>query len=136
LNLEALMFFRKAFGFFSLGNLLLVATVALVLYMGSSFVQQIGTHLQCQDDLGQVEQREEAERQEQVLLEDQLERIQRDEAVEAWARENGLVKPGEVSVVIVAPPPDLVAQEEDRLEGDGSLRSGPEVWWDLFFGER
>lgn len=130
------MFVRKALRLFSLGNLLLIATGILILYMGSSFVQQIGTHLQRQEELDQLERRLETARQEEILLHEELEYVQSAEAAEAWARENGWAKSDEVSVVIVAPPADLDQQEGGNLEGDDSPRSGPEIWWDLFFGER
>jgi hypothetical protein len=130
------VFVRKALRLFSLRNLLLVATGVLVLYMGSGFVQQIGTHLQRQDELDQVEQRLEAARQEEILLQQELEYVQSAEAAEAWARENGWAREDEVPVVVVAPTADPRQQEGSDLEGDGSPRSGPDVWWDLFFGER
>jgi cell division protein FtsB len=129
------MFFRKALGLFSLGNILRVATVVLVLYMGSGFVKQIGTHLQVQADLEQLEQRQEAARQENALLREELEYTQSPEAVEAWARENGMARSDEVSIAIVAPPASPDRQEGDDLQGDDSAPSGPEVWWSLFFGE-
>jgi cell division protein FtsB len=127
---------RKTLRLFSLGNLLLIATGALIIYMGSSFVHQIGTHLQRQDELDQLEQRLEMARQEETQLQGELEYVQSPEAAEAWARENGWAKSDEVSVVVVAPPADLAQQEGDSLQGGDGPRSGPEVWWDLFFGER
>jgi cell division protein FtsB len=130
------MFVRKALRFFSLGNFLLLATVSLVIYMGSSFVQQIGTHMQRQDELDQLEQRLEAAQQEEIMLQEELQYLQSDEAAEAWARENGWAKSDEVSVVVVAPPADLSPQEGNDLEDVDTPPSVPEVWWDLFFGER
>lgn len=130
------MFVRKTLRLFSLSNLLLIATGLLILYMGSSFVQQIGTHLQRQEELEQLEQRVETARQEGILLQQELEYVQSVEAAEAWARENGWARSDEVPVVVVAPAADPYQQEGANLEGEDSPRSGPEVWWDLFFGER
>jgi cell division protein FtsB len=127
---------RKALGLFSLSNLLLIATGLVILYMGSSFVQQIGTHRQRREELDQLEQRVETARQEGILLQQELEYVQSAEAAEAWARENGWARSDEVPVVVVAPTADPYKQEGSTLEGDDSPRSGPEIWWDLFFGER
>ncbi len=129
------MFVRKALGLFSLGNFLLLATVLLILYMGSSFVHQIGTYLQRRDELAQMEQRLEAARQEEILLQEELEYVQSAEAAEAWARQNGWAKSDEVSVVVVAPPASLSERESNELEAVETPRSEPELWWDLFFGE-
>ena len=130
------MIVRKALGFFSAGNLLLIATGVLILYMGSSFVQEAGAHLQRQEELDQLDQRLEAARQEGALLEEQLQYVESPEAAEAWARENGLTKEGEVSVVVVAPEADAIPQEGQGVQVEESPESRREVWWDLFFGSR
>lgn len=130
------MIFRKALGVFSLGNLLLVVTGVLILYMGSTFVHQAGAHLQRQEELDQLEERLERTRQEEALLEEQLQYIQSPEAAEAWARENGWAKSDEVSVVVVAPPAEASPQEGQRAAEIDSPASRRQAWWDLFFGER
>ena len=130
------MFVRKALRLFSLGNFLLIATILLILYMGSSFVHQINTYLQRRDESDQMKQRLEAAHQEEVLLQEELEYVQSAEAAEAWARENGWAKADEVAVVVVAPPAGLADQESNDLETVAPPRSPPELWWDLFFGER
>lgn len=127
---------RKARGFFSLRNLLLVVIGVLILYMGSSFVQQAGAHLQRQEELDLLEQRLEEARQEEARLEEELQYVQSPQAAEAWARENGWARADEVSVVVVAPPADASGQQSQELEeGDGS-GSRHELWWNLFFGNR
>lgn len=129
------MFVRKALRLFSLGNFLLIATVLLILYMGSSFVHQINTYLQRRDELDQMKQRLEAAQEEELLLQEELEYVQSDEAAEAWARQNGWAKSDEVSVVVVAPPASLSDQPGNDLEAVAPPPSEPELWWDLFFGE-
>lgn len=129
------MFIRRALGIFSVGNLLVIATVALILYMGSSFVQQIDAHLQRQEELHRLEQRLEAARDEEAMLQEHLPYVQSPEAAEAWARENGWAKSNEASVVVVAPTADASQVEGKDLEAGNSSGSRRGQWWDLFFGK-
>jgi len=130
------MILKKGRGFISLGNLLLIATGVLILYMGSSFVQQAGTHLQRQEELDQLDDRLEAVRLEEALLEEELLYVQSPEAAEAWARENGWARSDEVSVVVVAPEGDASQREQQNPQAGDSPESRRELWWDLFFGRR
>jgi hypothetical protein len=130
------MIVKKALRFFSLGNLLLVATGFLVLYMGSSFVHQAGAHLQRQEELDQLDQRLETARDEEALLERELLYVQSPEAAEAWARENGWARSDEASVVVIAPEAEAARQQEQNPQASGSPESRREQWWDLFFGQR
>ncbi len=130
------MIVRKVLRVFSLGNLLLIVTGVLILYMGSTFVQQASAHKQRQAELDQLEEGLEAARQEEALLEEQLQYIQSPEAAEAWARENGWAKTDEIAVVVVAPQAEASQQEEQHPEESDSPASRRASWWDLFFGER
>lgn len=130
------MIVKKALGLFSLGNLLWVVAGVLILYMGSSFVQQAGAHLQRQEELDQLDQRLEAARREEALLEEELQYVQSPYAAEAWARENGWARSDEVSVVVVAPAADASRQEAQNPQAEDSPDALREQWWDLFFGQR
>lgn len=130
------MIARRARKFFSVRNVLLLVLGLLILHMGSSFVQQAGAHRQRQEDLDRLDRRLELARQEEKLLEEELEYVQSHRAAEAWARRNGWAKPDEVSVVVVAPPAVAVQQEGTDSEEGHDAGTYRELWWDLFFGRR
>ena len=130
------MIVKKVLGLFSLGNLLLVVTGVLVLYMGSSFVQQAGAHLQRQEELDQLDQHLASASQEEALLQEELLYVQSPEAAEAWARENGWARSDEVSVVVIAPEADASRQQDLAPQVGDSPEARREQWWDLFFGQR
>jgi cell division protein FtsL len=130
------MIVKKTLGFFSLRNLLLVVTGVLVLYMGSSFVQQAGAHLQRQEELDQLDQQLAAALREEAQLEEELLYVQSPGAAEAWARENGWARSDEASVVVIAPEADASRQEEQDPRVGDSPESRRQLWWDFFFGER
>ena len=114
---------------------LLILAGLLVLYMLLGFGRLIRVYQQQRQDLQQIEQRALSAQQEQADLEESLTYAQSDAATVEWARLYGLAKPGEVPVVVIAPPADPSLPTSDKPEGanPGSPR---DAWMDLFWGTR
>lgn len=69
-------------------------------------------------------------------LEQQVEWLQTDQAVEALAREElGWVKPGETGIIVVPSAPTTVAAEPSQVRLKTSRVPNWERWWTLFFGQ-
>jgi hypothetical protein len=110
--------------------------VLMIAHLGLGFVRQVRASQQRREALRQVEQNISVAQKESEWLEERLRYMQSPEAAEEWARENGWVRDGEVSVVVVAP-----TAAQDPIPGDGAEETTPagsyrEVWWDLFLGDR
>ena len=85
-------------------------------------------------ELESLRQQIAAAEEQQTRLKEQLEYVQSGEAVDAWARQNGFAKPGEVPVVVVAPPGDASPRADEGSEEPVAPSSFRETWWNLFFG--
>jgi cell division protein FtsB len=116
------------------GQILIILAVVVAIYLLVDFGQQVQVSNERREELERLQQKIAAAEEQQVRLEEQLEYVQSGELVDAWARQNGLAKPGEVPVVVVAPPGDATAPIEKGLEGSLASGSAREAWWNLFFG--
>jgi cell division protein FtsB len=118
-----------------ISQVLLILAGLLVLYMLLGFGRLIRVYQQQRQELQQLDQKIVLAQQEQAELEKTLKYAQSDAATDGWARSNGLAKPGEVPVVVIAPPAGPSLPMNENLEGTnpGSPR---DAWWDLFFGPR
>ncbi len=123
---------RLRIGFPS-NQIVLILMGILVLYLAADFGRQVIVSQQQKDDLGKVQAQIAASNDRQAALQAQLGYSLSDAAAEAWAREQGWVKAGEVPVVIVAPAavPGSEAQPGDTGSGSGTILK---EWWNLFFG--
>ena len=123
---------RLRIGFPS-NQIVLILMGILVIYLAADFGRQVIVSQQKKDGLSQVQAQIAASQEHQAALNAQLEYSQSDAAAEAWAREQGWVKAGEVPVVIVAPGalPGSEAQPDDNGSGSGTILK---EWWNLFFG--
>jgi cytoskeletal protein RodZ len=112
--------------------LILMATV--LLYLVANFGRQVAVSYQQGRELEQIQAKVSlAKEQNQVLL-DYLAYAQSDSAAEAWAREQGWAKSGEVPVVVIAPSTvEIPTLESPAQESPASSR---QAWWELFFGTR
>lgn len=115
--------------------ILYMLMVSVIAYLGFGFARQAVASQQRRETLRQIEQQVAVTQKEADWLEERLQYMQSPEAVEEWARDNGWVKDGEVSVVIVAP-----ASVGAPVPGGGTTDavqagSNREAWWDLFLGE-
>lgn len=129
------MFNRKIRQNLWINRFLLILSGFLAIYMLIGFGRLFRVYQHQRQELEQIEQKIQMAREEQTKLRRLLDYAQSDAAAEEWARENGMAKPGEIPVVIIAPPVDLEPQESQRISGG---TSGPprEMWWELFFGKR
>jgi cell division protein FtsB len=118
-----------------LSNVLLILMGAVLLYLGLNFVGQVSVSHQRKEELQQLENQIAAAREAKAALEARLEYARSDAAVEEWARENGLTRPDEVPVVVVAPTVDTTAGKEENPPQDAKFDSPREAWWELFFGK-
>jgi cell division protein FtsB len=119
-----------------LGQILIVMAVAVAIYLLVDFGQQVQVSNERREELERIQQQIAVAEEQQARLEEELVYVQSGEIVEAWARQNGFAKPGEIPVVVVAPPGDndpLTESDSEALTRPGSFR---ETWWSLFFGDR
>ena len=117
-------------------RLILYLLMVLVIgYLGFGFARQAVASQQRREALRRIEQEVAVSQKEAEWLQARLRYTQSPEAAEQWARENGWVKDGEVSVVVVAP--SAVEATVPGREANGAARAGSnrEAWWDLFLGE-
>jgi cell division protein FtsB len=119
-----------------LGQILIIMAVVVAIYLLVDFGQQVQVSNERREELASIQQQIAAAEEQQARLEEQLVYVQSGEVVEAWARQNGFAKPGEVPVVVVAPPGDGAVQTEEDSEGPVRPGSFRETWWNLFFGSR
>lgn len=120
---------------FPSGQIVLILMGILVLYLAVDFGRQVIISQQRRNDLRAVQAQIKAGEARHAALVADLEYSQSDAAAEAWARDQGWVKSGEVPVVIVAPQTE---SEASRAGGDSASLAGTVLreWWDLFFGIR
>jgi cell division protein FtsB len=115
-------------------GLAILATLALMLFVGLAFVRQIARAQQVrvaeQDLEGQVA---DAWAQNGALQE-QLEYVRSDEYVEHWARRMRMAKPGEVVVIPVADPSGDVPQEPPPPPPEPEADPFWVEWWNGLFG--
>jgi hypothetical protein len=133
---EEFMTNRLAHRSLPLGQILIVIAVAVAIYLLVDFGQQVQISNERREELERIQQQIAAAEEQQARLEEQLVYVQSGEIVEAWARQNGFAKPGEVPVVVVAPHGEsdpVIEQDTEAPVRPGSFR---ETWWSLFFGNR
>jgi cell division protein FtsB len=133
---EELMTNRLAHKSLPLGQILVIMAVVVAVYLLVDFGQQVQVSNERREELASLQQQIAEAEEQQAKLEEQLAYVQSSEVVEEWARQNGLVKPGEVPVVVVAPPGASTAPTENDSEGPVQPASIRETWWNLFFGNR
>ena len=118
-----------------LSRIFLILAAIPLIYLLVDFGQQVGASQQQREELKALEEQIALAKEEHLQLEKLLDYARTDAAAEAWARENGMAKPGEVPVVIVAPD----AKPTPRLQ-EHPLTAAPDsprdAWWDLFFDQR
>ncbi len=119
-----------------INQIVLLAMTVLILYLVVDFGRQVVRSRQRHDDLRLVDERIATILEDEERLQQHLEWAMSPEAAEAYAREHGWAKEGEVPVVIVpgAATPVPIAEPPPLAElPAGSPR---DAWLDLFFGER
>lgn len=117
-------------------RLILFTLMFLVIgYLGFGVARQAVASQQRREALRQIEQEITVSHKEAEWLEERLQYVQSPEAAEEWARENGWVKDGEVSVVIVAPSAGEAPAPGGGADDAAQVGSNREAWWDLFLGE-
>jgi hypothetical protein len=136
LGVEAFMTQRQVHKAVRWRHLLLILTVAMLLYVGLDFFQQVRVSQQLREELGRVEVEIIAAQEEQAEWEKRLEYAQSPQAAEEWARENVWAKSDEVPVVVVGPRAEQGYGSEEILEEDAGPDSSRDAWRDLFFGTR
>jgi hypothetical protein len=115
-------------------QLLLILMGTVLLYLVVNFGRQVAISYQRGQELQQIQERVGlAEERNQELREYQA-YANSDAAAEAWARDQGWAKAGEVPVIIVAPPAS--ASPATELPSQESPASYRQAWWELFFGAR
>jgi len=125
---------RKVQGIVPLGRLLLIAMVVAFLALSVSFISQVRAHSARRADLRDLEAELVQAQEVKAGLEKQLEFTNSDLAVRAWALQNGLAKRDETPVILVAPPTDVVPEDQLPM-GKGPASDSPrQAWWELFFG--
>lgn len=118
------------------GQILLIILGIVVLYLAADLSRLVGVSYQQRKALHQVEAQLAAAQARQAELQEQLVYARSEAAVDEWARDNGLVRPGEVPVVVVAPPAEegtLAGHLPPESTNPATIR---EAWWNLFFGSR
>ncbi|HSJ58105.1 MAG TPA: hypothetical protein VLC95_13055 [Anaerolineae bacterium] len=114
---------------------LFLLMAAVVVYMGAGFVRQTLVGRQQREVLDDVESQIDVALQEGESLRAQLEYGLSPQAAEEWARENGWGRTDEQIVIVVAPPADPAASEEEASGQPLTPESRRSTWWDLFFSE-
>ena len=117
-------------------QVLLILMGIVILYLAAGFVGQARTSHQRRQELDRIGQQIQEVDDDIADLEQARVDVQSPEAAERWARENGMVKEGEVPAVVLAPSPGP-SLEGGQEPGEGALPgSNREAWWELFFGNR
>ena len=115
--------------------ILLILMGLVILYLGAGFVQQARVGHQRREELRLIEQEITLVQQQNAQLEQRLTYVQSPEAAQEWARENGWARQDEVSVVVVAPAGESLAEGRTSVEESRDPGSNREAWWGHFFGE-
>jgi len=115
-------------------QLLLILMGIILVYLVVSFGRQVAVSFQRGQELDQIREKVSLAEAQNQELHDYLDYAKSDPAAEAWAREQGWAKPGEVPVIIIAPSAvEAPATESPPQESPVSYRQS---WWELFFGTR
>jgi len=117
-----------------ISQLLLILMGTVLLYLVVNFGRQVAISYQRGQELQQIQERVALAEERNQELRNHLEYVKSDSATEAWARDQGWAKAGEVPVIIVAPSTaESPAIELPPQELPASYRK---AWWELFFGTR
>ena len=115
-------------------QLLLILMGTVLLYLVVNFGRQVAVSYQQGQELEQIQAKVSLAKEQNQVLHDYLDYAQSDSAAEAWAREQGWAKSGEVPVIIVAP--SAAESPAIELPAQESPTSNRQAWWELFFGTR
>ena len=118
------------------GQILLIIMGIVVLYLAADLSRLVSVGYQRRQELRRVEAQLAAAQARQAELQAQLAYARSEAAVDEWARDNGLVRSGEVPVVIVAPEAEGRTPPGQQPAGDTDPATIREAWWRLFFGWR
>ena len=126
---------RKSRAWPLLTQLLLILMGIVLLYLALGFARQVSVSLQRQQEVKDLDGQINATVEERAVLEQTLQQMLSDTAVEKWAREHGWAKPDQVLVVPVG---GLAAPSEEQVVPQESVppSSPQEAWWNRFFGNR
>ncbi len=118
-----------------INQIALLFMVVLIVYLVVDFGRQVVLSRQRHDELRRVDTQIGVAIQEKEDLEQRYEWVHSSEAAEAFAREQGWAKEGEVLVVMVEPSVTAVPTPEPSPVVRQDADSTREAWWNLFFGE-
>jgi len=117
-------------------QILLILIGTLLLYLVVNFGRQVAVSYQRHQELGQVQSQASVAQSRTQELQEYLDYALSDGAAEAWARQQGWAKPGEVPVLIVAPSAAESSTTQNEPARAESPASYQQSWWELFFGTR
>jgi type II secretory pathway pseudopilin PulG len=117
-------------------QILLILIGTLLLYLVVNFGRQVAVSYQRHQELGQVQSQISAAQSRTQELQEYLDYALSDGAAEAWARQQGWAKPGEVPVLIVASSTGGSSATQTQPAQADSPASYQQSWWELFFGTR
>jgi hypothetical protein len=117
-------------------QILLILIGTLLLYLVVNFGRQVAVSYQRHQELGQVQSQVGVAQSRTQELQEYLDYALSDGAAEAWARQQGWAKLGEVPVLIVSPSTAQPATTQDQPIQPESPASYQQSWWELFFGTR
>jgi len=126
----------KLYKLIPLNQILLILMGILVVYLMVDFGRQMGVSRQRREELDQIEQKIDMTLAERGDLENQLGGATSPEAVEAWARRNGLTRENEVLVVFLGGPTGPTTSGDESSSRADSGQSPRDAWLALFFGRR
>jgi len=117
-----------------ISQLLLILMGTILLYLVANFGRQVAVSYQQRQELSQIQEKVKLAKAQNQELRNYLDYANSNSAVEAWAREQGWAKTGEVPVIVIAPAAaEAPAIESAPQESPASYR---QAWWELFFGTR
>jgi cell division protein FtsB len=117
-----------------LSHLLLILMGTILLYLVVNFGRQVATSYQRGQELQQIRERVKVAEERNQELRDYFEYVKSDAYTEAWARDIGWAKAGEVPVIVIGP--SAVESPVLELLPQELPASYRQAWWDLFFGTR
>lgn len=117
-------------------QLLLVLMGIMLLYLVVSFVRQVGISQRRREDHRVLTEGKVVVQEENAALEETLDYVQSNGALEDWAYQNGWARNDQRLVVPVSedaePPPASKPDIDEELSSDRPR----DAWWDLFFRTR
>jgi cell division protein FtsB len=117
-----------------ISQLLLILMGTILLYLVANFGRQVAVSYQQGQELDQIREKVKLAKAQNQALRNYLDYANSSSAVEAWAREQGWAKAGEVPVIVIAPAAaEAPVSESPPQESPASYR---QAWWELFFGTR